>query len=336
MLRTPGPQKDPPKVRFEWGQFMLAGIVDSMGLDLELFSDSGVPLRAKMSLSICEQQSDFEFLRVGPGAIRSGSALLPGQAGLGAVGGGSLSLGFSAGVRTTEALGGESAAELAARVGVDPAAWRAIAGSQEGSSLALAAGASVDFAIGISAGVGVGARPGPLAGAAPASLDESFGLVSPAGAGTASAPDPTGFTLAAAGGVQVALGTVEAVRSEAAAGASRRAFEGSLVTSAPAVSAPRPARPDQPRRPLYLTGFPSRADEAAAARVPPQPRPDPRAVSFGLGVPLRPRRGGNTADRPALLGAAASPCRISTATSTTTGSRGKPCPCGCAGERSRS
>jgi hypothetical protein len=41
----------PPKVRFEWGSFIYEGIIKSMDETLEYFSETGVPLRAKVSLS---------------------------------------------------------------------------------------------------------------------------------------------------------------------------------------------------------------------------------------------------------------------------------------------
>jgi Contractile injection system tube protein len=356
MLLPQGPDKQSPaRMRFEWGQFVLTGIVESMSLDLELFSDNGVPLRAKINLSIQQQRTEFEFLRAGPGANRPGNVVTPGRAGLGAVGGsfgGSIRLGASAGVRTTLALAGESAADLAARVGVDPAAWRSIADAQGGTSLSLPAGASVDFDAGVSADVGLGARSGALA-RTPASLEEAFGLAGAPGAGgTAGAPPPdAGFTLSAAGGVQAALGAVDSGRAGAAADGARRAFAGSLATSPAAPTSPRPERPEQPRAPLYLTGLPSSSEEAPPAPTP--PRADSRAVSFGLGVPLRARVAPAADDRIAALGGAVrlraaaavvapDPTRpsweaplgaapVSPRTRTATRAGNAPCRCGCSG-----
>jgi hypothetical protein len=316
-------KSSPAKVRFEWGEFVLAGSVDSLTLDLELFSESGVPLRAKISLSIQEQRADFEGLRSGPGANAPGNAVAPGKAGLGAVGGLGLGLsaglslggglgvgasvglgisgGFSAGLgvsvgssanlRTTSALEGESAAELCARVGVDPSAWRAVAAGQDGSSLALSAGAAVDFSTAISGGAGVGVHVG-VGAQAEVSLAQAFGVQAPrAGAANAALTSP-GFALAAAGGLQAALDTVQVVESGAAADAARRAFAagGSATPGATSASAPlRPERPAQPRAPLHASGFPSRTEQGGAPPAPALPRPDRRASSFGLGVPLRPR-----------------------------------------------
>src|SRR5581483_4267998 len=57
-----------------------------------------------------------------------------------------------------------------------------------------------------------------------------------------------------------------------------------------------PSAPDQTRTPLIITGMPSMTQQAAAPSAPPPPVADPRATTFGLGVPLRPRVGGGAAD----------------------------------------
>jgi hypothetical protein len=61
---------------------------------------------------------------------------------------------------------------------------------------------------------------------------------------------------------------------------------GAAVASANGPSQ-RPAMPDQPRAPLSSSGLPSLAAQQAAAPAPAPPRADPRATSFGFGVPLR-------------------------------------------------
>lgn len=42
----------PPGVSFEWGSFNFAGIVDSLQITLDYFSEEGIPLRATLSLNI--------------------------------------------------------------------------------------------------------------------------------------------------------------------------------------------------------------------------------------------------------------------------------------------
>ena len=62
-----GSKQPPPRVRFSWGEFVLDGVMGSYSEDLDLFSASGVPLRAKVSINIQEQDPDYEANRSGPG-----------------------------------------------------------------------------------------------------------------------------------------------------------------------------------------------------------------------------------------------------------------------------
>src|SRR5438105_1952436 len=55
----------PPKVRFQWGTLILDGVIDSISIDLDHFAADGTPLRAKVGLSIKEQDSKYEFLQGG-------------------------------------------------------------------------------------------------------------------------------------------------------------------------------------------------------------------------------------------------------------------------------
>jgi hypothetical protein len=50
----------PPGVRFQWGSFLFDGVVDSMDENLEFFSSSGVPMRATVSLSLSQQELQFQ------------------------------------------------------------------------------------------------------------------------------------------------------------------------------------------------------------------------------------------------------------------------------------
>lgn len=51
----------PPGVRFLWGTFLFEGIADSINESLELFSDQGKPLRAKVTMSLSKQDIQFQF-----------------------------------------------------------------------------------------------------------------------------------------------------------------------------------------------------------------------------------------------------------------------------------
>ncbi len=289
---TGNTKQKPPKARFHWDKLKIDGIIESVSIDFDLFAANGTPLRAKMGVSIKEQDAKYELLESGPGANKAGNATPPGVSGSGpgSTGGGTPD-------RSAEALAGESAADFAARMGLDPAAWRGIAAAARGgSSLSLTGGATIDFSSTLSVGAGVGLLAGVEAGIS-ASLDASFGLDVGASAGagvSVSAGASAGFALSAAGGVAAAIETVAIMQSESAAGAARQSF-GSAVPALspdpPATTAATSAMSHQPRTPLRLSGSPSDAARAAAPRAPAPPMSDPRATSFGFGVPLRPRAG---------------------------------------------
>jgi hypothetical protein len=342
-----GNQKQaPPKARFHWDQLVIDGIIESLSIDFDLFAPNGTPLRAKMGVSMKEQDAKYELLQSGPGANRPIDASPPGSPGTGpgTTGGGPAD-------RTADALAGESAADFAARMGLDPSAWRGIAAQVGvGSSLSLSAGVSIDFNSSLSAGVGIGFSAG-IEASAGVSLGASFGLeagASLSAGASASADASAGFALAAAGGVGAAIETVAIVKAESAATGARRSFGSAVpalpapapavtsssgataigtasipktsvpaVTAAPGVpppsSSPRPAMPDQPRAPLQKKGtagqsLPSASAQAAAPAAPAPPMADPRATSFGFGVPLRPRVG-SAADLRASVAAGRVPLR---------------------------
>ncbi len=314
---TANAKQAPPKCLFHWNDLTLYGVISTLSIDFELFAANGTPLRAKMGVSIKEQDAKYELNQAGPGANNANGATPPGKPGTGP---GSSSPGGPTD-RSAQALAGESAADFAARMGLDPSAWRGIAAQLGGgASLTLSAGASIAFSSALSASAGIGVSAGIDAGAS-VSVDASFGLSAPAGADASA----SGFALSAAGGVGAAIESVAIVQSTAASTSARRAF-GDAVPAPAAAVAPRaaaglpsigiaslpsasaaalastapllpaaiaikPALPDQPRSPLQLTGTPSPSQQAAAAPAPPPPRADLRAASFGFGVPLRPRVG---------------------------------------------
>ncbi|HEX3131871.1 MAG TPA: hypothetical protein VH394_31325 [Thermoanaerobaculia bacterium] len=304
----------PPKLRFRWGDgLQFDGVVSSVNVDFDHFAANGVPLRAKVGLSLTEQDAKYQVVPAQdkanarqPGENKPG---LPGSAGLsGGLGGGlglSAGIGLSAGLSiglsasfgfsasASLSLGGETAAGFAARMGLDPGAWRGLDVDLSGG-LTLEAGVEVGFDASLNASTGLGASVGFGAGAdAPA--EAAFGLKADAAvssgysAAIGGSLDPqlgAGFALSAAGGVTSAVESVAIVKTTAAAEASREAFAlpPAVTPAAPA----RPGLPEQPRAPLALSGVPSPARQAAAPPAPRPPRVDPRAASFGFGVPLRP------------------------------------------------
>jgi hypothetical protein len=299
----------PPKMRFQWGGFVFDGVVDSVNIDIDHFASDGTPLRAKVSLSIQEQNSKLIFRAAGPGANQQGGAARPGQPSSGALGsqGGLVN-------KVAAALGGESLPDFAARQGLDPAAWRGLSTGVSGSlngDLSLEAGVEVGFSAGLSANAGLGVTLGFEAGLN-ASLEASFGLETSVQVGGVAGLGidtdlAAGFSLSAAGGLSAALETVQKFKNETAEQQARQAFQAppalgpassgasaaspaTSVAATPALGAtPKPAPPEQPRTPLTLAGFPSPTQQVAAVATPAPPKADPRSTTFGSGVPLRSR-----------------------------------------------
>src|SRR5882672_2555208 len=285
--RAEGKKKQaPPKVRFIWGHLVIDGVVDSVSIDFDLFAADGTPLRAKLGLTIKEQNSKYQFLQAGPGANTAGSPPVPGAPTAAAPGSSG-----AGGDRSALALAGESAADFAARAGVDPAAWRGLADGLP-TTLSLEAGAEIDFSASLNAGVGVGVSVGVQADVS-ASLEASLGLAGRADSGGGAATGNAGFTLAAAGGVGAAVESVKIARAADAIEQTRQAFQQPSAggsASAGARSTREPA--EQGRAPLAREDRFAAASAAQSAPAPAPPRADPRAVTYALGVPLRSTVGG--------------------------------------------
>lgn len=270
-----GGKQAPPRLRFHWGELVFDGLMSAINEDIDYFSPDGVPLRAKLAVTIKGQDPGFARRETGPGAATGTNALPPGAV---AAPPGSAPLPAGRADRTGTALGGESAAGFAARMGLDPAAWRGLSAGLD-ASLSLSAGLEIDFSTSLTVGTGLGARAG-VDTAASASPEVRFGLTGGEGAG---------FALSAAGGVRAAVEAVAGARAGAAASAARSAFAPSGASAAPppdvAPQAPAQARP-------RLAGRALPAPSAAAAAAPSSPALDRRSTSYGLGAPLRPRVAG--------------------------------------------
>lgn len=301
VARGEGQQENaPPRIRFTWGDLIVEGVVESMTIDFEHFAANGVPLRAKVPLSIKGQDREKELKGAedsrkgapGPGGLGIGLSASVGVgfgASLGVGVNASVGFGVGASASVGVALGGESAGEFAARVGVDPAAWRGLEIGGE-SSLSLSAGVEVGFDTNLSASAGLGVTVGLEAGTK-VSIEQSYGLatstslnaVSGVGVGTQLA---SGFALSSAGGVQPAIESVQSAKNTSAEQQALAAFKAPVKTS-PAASSATPKPPEQQRQPLSRTGLPGPSAQQAAPPAPRPPRADPRASSFGFGVPLR-------------------------------------------------
>jgi hypothetical protein len=329
MLPAPGSSDSPPRVRFSWGDFVLVGVMGSYTEDVDLFSPQGIPLRAKVSISIRGQSPERAANKTGAGAKSGAGATKPGAVG-GAPGtlgfgaslsvGAGASLGVSAGLgigvdvslgaslsvgdRTGVAIGGESAAEFAARMGADPSAWRGMAAGLD-STISLPAGTEIDFSSSLSANVGVGASIGVGNGAS-ATVEASLGLggesAAPPRAGAAPGTG-AGMALAAAGGVQGALAATQVASTTSAASAAKQAYGLPAATPAAAVAeALVPAAALQSRPPLRASELPVAVVRPVPPPAPAPRRADARATSFGYGVPLRASITGAADSRAGALG----------------------------------
>jgi hypothetical protein len=280
----------PPRVQFTYGSFAVIGVMTVLNQDFDFFARNGVPLRAKCAVTIKEQRPEFDATKAGPGANTGAGAvppLPPGAANASGPGaGGAGEPGNPPPDRSATALAGESAPDLAARMGLDPHAWKGLRGITD--PLSLPAGLRVDFASSLSATGGLGVDSGAAAGVPPGDPAQ----VGPGGPGVASAgraaagagapasggpvpaqPPADGTALASAGGLTQVLAAVAAAGAGAAAEAARQGF----VTG----PGPAPARP-------------------ATVGTPPA-SPDPRALGYGFGVPLRPRIPVGHAGTPGLV-----------------------------------
>jgi hypothetical protein len=351
-------KEKPPKVRFQWGKFMIDGVMDSVSIDFDLFAYDGTPLRAKVAVVIKEQNSKYMFLKAGAGANQPGNAPPPTKPPAGTPG--------SSGGPSNQvapALGGESLPEFASRQGLDPQAWRGLSTDLTGglnADLSLSAGLEVGFSADLSASAGIGLSLGAEVGVS-ASLEASFGLDVQVGAAVAgvgiSGDLAAGFSLSAAGGVSAALASVQNAKADTAGQQAKQAF-GQLPANAPLPAGTvRPSLPAQDHTPLTVSGIPSLSAQLAAPPAPPPPRVDSRAASFGFGVPLRPTIGGAATDRAAVFSGnvpiksqiatglppvtedpttppwIALPRRTPSST-TVTSTATAPCSCGCGGAKS--
>lgn len=242
-----------PTIRFTWGAFSLIGVVTALNLDYDLFSEDGIPLRAKAAVTMKEIDPSLISNLRGPGANTGAGAQDP--AGLSGGPAGPAPGGGPAAARPTgtaprpgpddrvaTARAGESAAELLSRLGRDPSAWKdlRLPGTDP---LSLTAGARIELPAALAATAALGT--GVIGGAV---VDAS------AGSSSAVAADPRRLT--AAGGLAAALSAEAHAGTMANVAAARAAFG---MSSAAA--------------PLAAAGQSGDLDR--------------RALSFGRGVPLR-------------------------------------------------
>jgi hypothetical protein len=284
----------PPRLKFTYGSFSVIGVMTALNQDFDFFARNGVPLRAKCAVTVKEQRPEFDASRAGPGANTGAGAtppLPPGQdsasgatpGGAGGPAPGTPSPATPPADRSGTALAGESAPDFAARMGLDPRAWKGLQGITD--PIALAAGQRLDFSGALTASDGLGVETGTAAGTptatagaagVPGSPASTPGTAAPGAGSAAATPGAVpaqapadGTALAAAGGLTRALSDAAAAGAGVAAAVTREGF----------VPGPDPA---SPARPATVVAAPAGSTGVPAG-------PDPRALGYGFGVPLRPR-----------------------------------------------
>ncbi|WP_300336129.1 hypothetical protein [Accumulibacter sp.] len=313
--RGPGAGKEaPPRVLFEWGSFLVQGTMESANIDLDLFDASGVPLRAKVSVSIKGQDPRWTYTAAPATAGGNSAAPSPGRSGSGTA--------LPAGApgtqgngqtpdRIAQAMPGESLAQLAARNGFDPAAWRALADGL-GNPLQLSLGQEVPLPAAAGRGVANGAT---AQGSDPARAAASLPLVGGGAAGAGSSQ--------ASGQRSAAGSAIDPVRQGQAL-ASKGGLGGAIAEVKSEVHRQGASN--------SLGAFGVRSDGVA----------DSSGRPWGAGVPLRPKFGSarpaarHDPTLPGWASAGATKAAASPA-STASGARGKAGAgdCGCRGRRSR-
>lgn len=261
-------QEAPPRVLFEWGGFQVQGTMESANIDLDFFDAQGVPLRAKVAVSIKGQDPRWTYTPA-PGGQGAGTAgpRAPNAAGAGPAAlpaGAPGTRGLASAVdRIVQAMPGESLAQLAARVGFEARAWRALAAGIA-NPLALALGQEVALPAhkgGSASGQAAQGQDGsstraalPLTAAAPAvagaagraAVSQRAAATSAAAAAAGNAVR-AGQALAAQGGAQGAIAASRASAHRADAARSLAAFGSGAAV--PAEQADRPWGAGVPLRP---------------------------------------------------------------------------------------
>ncbi|WP_436532110.1 CIS tube protein [Actinoplanes sp. HUAS TT8] len=264
----------PPALLFVFGTLRFSGVVTQLSEELTYFlPPDSTPARAILSITLQGVDQRLEQARKGPALIDAADGTDPAQAAGTPAGPGTA--GTTAVRKVEVARNGESAAQLAARVGGNPAAWRSLMNGLD-DPLALPEGAPVTVgpelaaatvAVGHASGfaaTGATGDPGRLAaalgitgGGGPA-LTDATGAVRAAASDVAAAGRDArraaGFALAAAGGTAAAAARVATEQAVARTAAARAAF---------AVPGAAPTVPD-PRSLTYGQNIPLRTFVAAA------------------------------------------------------------------------
>lgn len=165
------PATAPPVLEFSWGTYTFDGILQSFSETIDFFSSDGVALRAKISISLSEQDQVFPSSSSdAPASLPSSASVVPmpasGSAAAAAAQGGDASgaraLGSDNGL---ESLRFGAGASLQVSGGVQ---LNAAAGFSVGASASVSAGIGISASIGVSGGAGISLQSsggGPIFGA---------------------------------------------------------------------------------------------------------------------------------------------------------------------------
>lgn len=225
-------QQTPPRVEFRWGTFVVQGVMESANIDLDLFAADGTPLRAKVSVSIKGQNPEYRYDPILPttGASSGNTTAPPRTPNHPAAGAPGTTGGADNPSKISQAMPGESLQQLAARNGLDPSAWRALANGII-NPLSLSAGEEIALPSVLNQGVGITGRQGT--GSDPKKTANTLPLVNSAslpGTPRVSArpgsfdPVRNGQALAQQGGITEAIARVRGESQRKAVSASQNGF----------------------------------------------------------------------------------------------------------------
>jgi Contractile injection system tube protein len=208
------PPKAPPVLMFQWGTYQFQGIMDSFKETIDFFSNTGVALRALVSIQLSRQDNVFDDTAKFSSATTSGS-LVPSSSSDSALslatrGGDPTAmrqLGASNALESLRFTGGASM-QVGGGVQLNPptAFVSASASASAGLSLGISAGASAGISLGGSAGISIGGSAGVSAGASAGfSAGASISGLAPTFGASASAGVPA--TAGAFAGLQIGVAT---------------------------------------------------------------------------------------------------------------------------------
>lgn len=183
----PDEHRIPAIVKFEWGTFVFQGMVQSYQETIDFFAPSGVPLRAKVNLSMARQEAVFAEDAAGAGAGEGGgggavlslsaSAGVTGISAMAGVGDVGRGLGAANGLETLRFTSGPISLGASVSLGGPVAFSSGGAGLSVGGGIGISGGVGVGIGggIGVSSGVGVSGTIGGSASAGVSATQGAFG-----------------------------------------------------------------------------------------------------------------------------------------------------------------